>query len=468
MNSSIANLFASVSSLLPSATPEPEVASSASSSGRSAQELYESSEAGVGDLLVAEESAEQQSSPYNCHILGVKYDEISYPLRRQHEYSLYWFSYRTSFPPLPPYPITSDAGWGCMLRASQMLLAETLRRHFRSPSWRSSDAPADDPLDDSLLRWFADAPDPKACPFGIHSLCRSGLHEDKYPGEWVGPTAACRILDRCLASPTTSVDAGGAGGRPIKTFVADGGCVYTSEVNSFMRPSSPSSPSTPPPPAASASDPFDPLFAPPPEPDKPAQGWDHALLLLVPLCVGSYKVMRSAPAEKRESIRRFFEMRQGVGILGGTPRHAIWFYGASDPPPAPAQGERPPGHGTTLYGLDPHTVQFAPSLDSEGRVALTSEYRKSVHTSGVSTPLNDIDPTLALGFYLRDSSDFSALCAELRAGACGGGRGTLFGVEEVRPDYESNVGAMDDLLGGGGDEDECGGGESDEDDFVFI
>jgi hypothetical protein len=86
----------------------------------------------------------------------------------------------------------------------------------------------------------------------------------------------------------------------------------------------------------------------------------------------------------------------------------------------------------------------------------------------VSTPLNDIDPTLALGFYLRDSSDFSALCAELRAGACGGGRGTLFGVEEVRPDYESNVGAMDDLLGGGGDEDECGGGESDEDDFVFI
>jgi hypothetical protein len=85
MNSSIANLFASVSSLLPSATPEPEVASSASSSGRSAQELYESSEAGVGDLLVAEESAEQQSSPYNCHILGVKYDEISYPLRRQHE-----------------------------------------------------------------------------------------------------------------------------------------------------------------------------------------------------------------------------------------------------------------------------------------------------------------------------------------------------------------------------------------------
>jgi hypothetical protein len=118
-----------------------------------------------------------------------------------------------------------------MLRASQMLLAETLRRHFRSPSWRSSDAPADDPLDDSLLRWFADAPDPKACPFGIHSLCRSGLHEDKYPGEWVGPTAACRILDRCLASPTTSVDAGGAGGRPIKTFVADGGCVYTSEVS---------------------------------------------------------------------------------------------------------------------------------------------------------------------------------------------------------------------------------------------
>jgi hypothetical protein len=38
--------------------------------------------------------------------------------------SLFWCSYRKDFPPFDPYPITSDAGWGCMLRAAQMLMCQ--------------------------------------------------------------------------------------------------------------------------------------------------------------------------------------------------------------------------------------------------------------------------------------------------------------------------------------------------------
>lgn len=40
------------------------------------------------------------------------------------------FTYRSSFPSLSPYNISSDSGWGCMLRSAQMIMAQTLQRHY--------------------------------------------------------------------------------------------------------------------------------------------------------------------------------------------------------------------------------------------------------------------------------------------------------------------------------------------------
>ena len=51
--------------------------------------------------------------------------------RFQSEFTkVFYFTYRNSFSPILPSNLTSDLGWGCMLRTGQMMIAEAFRRHF--------------------------------------------------------------------------------------------------------------------------------------------------------------------------------------------------------------------------------------------------------------------------------------------------------------------------------------------------
>lgn len=72
------------------------------------------------------------TTPPDAWVLGEGYhlnDEGKVRLS-QHAQSFLRWSYRRDFPALLPYSITSDSGWGCMIRAAQMMMSTALLRHY--------------------------------------------------------------------------------------------------------------------------------------------------------------------------------------------------------------------------------------------------------------------------------------------------------------------------------------------------
>jgi cysteine protease ATG4 len=164
--------------------------------------------------------------------------------------------------------------------------------------------------------------------------------------------------------------------------------------------------------------------------------WEQSILVLIPLRLGlkTFNTMYS------RSLAYMLSLSQSVGIMGGSPRHALWFYGASS-------------DGSKVFGLDPHTVQRAPARrqmsadelkeDSDKRsheVLLTDEYLRSINCPYVSSmDMAKIDPSLALGFYIRDEEDFEDFCNNIANMT----HPELFTVSVERPDYTADLDMMD-------------------------
>ena len=412
---------------------------------------------------------EQQHA--TIHLLGKAYHPIhDYTARRTDESSLLWFTYRCDFPEISPYRITTDAGWGCMLRSAQMMLGQALRMHFKTRSWQPPSALAQrklDPFLRSLLTWFADYPSRQDCVFSLHNMVAAGLAKyDVLPGEWYGPGTAAYVM-RDLVELYEQQRQQHVNTMPIfRVHVASQGTVYKDTVNHLMSKQAQDKRSklTVQNVTTEPLHPLDPLHINDTTllstQDLP---WDTSLLLLIPLRLG----LKSFNTDYTTGLAHMFSLSQSVGILGGRPRGARWFYGAS------ADGK--------LYGLDPHTVQMAPQrrrvTNKAGKttfvVAMTDDYLTSVHTTNPETMvLSRIDPSLALGFYCKNREDFVALCHSLEVWNKANPKAPeLFTMADTVLDYSANLSsAMHEMmLSMNGGENEGGSGHvSDDDEYVLL
>ncbi|URE15646.1 hypothetical protein MUK42_12211 [Musa troglodytarum] len=260
-----------------------------------------------------------------------------------------WITYRKSFDPIGDSKFTCDVNWGCMIRSSQMLVAQP-----------------HDPGYIEILHLFGDS---EACAFSVHNLLQAGKGYGLAAGSWLGPYAMCRTWetlahankeqvesDKCKESLpmvlyTVSGDEDGErGGAPVISIKVAARLCYDFSKGQLN-------------------------WAP--------------ILLLVPLVLGLEKINpRYIPL-----LWETFTFPQSLGILGGRPGASTYIVGIQD--------------NKALY-LDPHEVQLAVDIKRDDLEADISSY----HCSTVRhVPLDMIDPSLAIGFYCRDKDDFEDLCS---------------------------------------------------------
>lgn len=263
------------------------------------------------------------------HILGVKY-ENECDIQSVVK-SRTWFTYRSGFPSIPKSNgITSDAGWGCAVRVGQMLLCET----FKRLEGRTSPTKVD------LLKKFHDLP---TCDYSLHQLVLAFAKDDLSKiGTWLGPNNVCHAIKTLVENSTSN----------LQVHVCMDSTVVVPEI---------------------------------PEPTA-----DSPLLLFIPLRLGLDNINTQMYGK---DLLDTFSYPQSVGIIGGRPRTAYWFFGCSED-----SGE--------ILALDPHTVKefTGAGVDGSSHVCDSPLFIPSV---------DRLDPSLALGFVVKNQFELDDLVARL-------------------------------------------------------
>ena len=291
-----------------------------------------------------------------------------------------WFSYKRNFPPLYDSEekgekkeddsrrfITSDIGWGCMIRCGQMILYTALRRHYFSvndqlsadiliSSSRTDDVERSssgrvrngqdhvaarrvslgDHVDTREMAAKKDLEildafrDDGARLFSLHNIVKVGKRAFNLPvGSMYGSVHISKCIQHILQDH-----------EDIRALIFTNGCIYADQIEDVIT------------------------------------NQEKSVLLLVPLHLGLQKL------ESRyvESIKDIMRIPYFAGILGGkTPQSAVYYVGYQE---------------DSLFYLDPHTVQTS---GGKGEMFVSPH----ISTMNIST----IQPQMTMGFFLKDKKD---------------------------------------------------------------
>ena len=145
-----------------------------------------------------------------------------------------WLTYRRGFESLVDKDgcatgITSDAGWGCSIRATQMLIAQSFISLAFGRDWRRSAAtPAQLATYRAIIGHFSDSPE---SPFSIHKMVAIGHSRfGKRPSEWFGPTTGARAV----AALINGADTVRVADTPVCAITFDSGEIYAQEVTELL------------------------------------------------------------------------------------------------------------------------------------------------------------------------------------------------------------------------------------------
>ncbi|XP_061681358.1 cysteine protease ATG4C isoform X2 [Syngnathoides biaculeatus] len=340
-----------------------------------------------------------------------------------------WLTYREEFSPLPGSVLTSDCGWGCMLRAGQMMLAQALILHFLGRDWMWSEAlqlqrldaetwtttaakrlveslgaslqgtfnrpsnpesssmyeahasrsaeEADANLKEmyhrTLVSWFGDN---AFAHLGLHRLVLLGLTFGKQAGDWYGPAAVAHILKKAMDEVKDSPLAG------LTAYVSQDCTVYSGDVIESHNASKAGWLS-----AGKSEEP------PPHQNNQSASAFtlpdSQAVVILIPVRLGGEKIN----PEYFNFAKRILSLEYCVGIIGGKPKQACYFVGFQD---------------DSLIYLDPHYCQSFVDVS-------TSDFPlQSYHCpSPKKMPFTRMDPSCTIGFYSRSVQDYEKISQEL-------------------------------------------------------
>ncbi|KAI0231315.1 Cysteine protease ATG4D [Lamellibrachia satsuma] len=306
---------------------------------------------------------------------GHKVNRLSYltPLEtfKRDFTSRLWFTYRKNFPVLRGTQLTSDVGWGCMIRTGQMLLAQGLLMHFlgRDWHWYQQQKKHEVGYHPQIIRFFGDQLI-ECCPFSIHRLVRIGLDLGKQPGEWYGPSSMAHIFRDAMEMASESNPMLGQ----ICLYVAQDCTVYKQDVIDLCtRMSHPSRPSS----AHGGSVSSDDLGG-------TSEHW-KAVIILIPVRLGGTELNPIYIA----CLQCMLAYDMCLGIMGGKPKHSLYFIGSQD---------------NDLVYLDPHFCQDTVDM-RQATFPIHSFHCTSPHKMSAAK----LDPSCTIGFYCKTQADFEKL-----------------------------------------------------------